>query len=86
MTLRPIAVFLVMALGAAPVAAQERMTPELLWKLKRVSDPQPNPAIAGHLLYTVRESDLAKNKGTSQVMFRDVKSCLLYTSPSPRDS
>lgn len=42
------------------------MTPELLWKLDRVSDPQVS-SDGKSLLYTVRKYDLRANSGRSQV-------------------
>ncbi|MBK8977536.1 MAG: S9 family peptidase [Planctomycetes bacterium] len=55
----------------SPVSAQQRMTPELLWKLGRVSDVQVQPGGA-RLLYTVRRYELAQNRGESQVFELDL--------------
>jgi len=51
---------------------QDRLTPELLWKLGRVSDPQLSPD-GRHLLYAVRTYDLEANKGTTQIFLRDLR-------------
>lgn len=63
---------LVSVFATGLVSAQDRLTPELLWKLKRVSDPDAHPT-RGDVLVTVRENDLAKNKGVSQVVLFDEK-------------
>ncbi|MEE2886695.1 MAG: prolyl oligopeptidase family serine peptidase, partial [Planctomycetota bacterium] len=52
------------------LAAQDRMTPELLWKLGRVSDPQVSVEGA-RLLYSIRTYDLEQNSGRSQVFLMD---------------
>ena len=50
----------------ATVGAQNRLTPEMLWRLNRVSDPRVS--IDGKfLLYTVRRYDLKANTGRSQI-------------------
>ena len=48
-----------------------RLTPELLWKLGRVSDPQLSPD-GRSLLYTVRTYDLEANAGSSQIFMRQL--------------
>ena len=54
--------FLCAALLVLPCAlvGQHRMTPEMLWKLHRVSDPQISED-GKFLLYTVRRYDLKQN-------------------------
>jgi dipeptidyl aminopeptidase/acylaminoacyl peptidase len=52
---------------AAGLAAQERLTPELLWQLRGVSDPQPSPD-ERWLLYHVRTTELRDNKSTTQLV------------------
>ncbi|MCE2787715.1 MAG: prolyl oligopeptidase family serine peptidase [Bacteroidota bacterium] len=46
--------------------AQERLTPEMLWKFGRVSNPQLAPD-AKQILFEVKKYDLAANKGTNIV-------------------
>ncbi len=72
MTLRPhlFAVAIVLA-TLAPLSAQDRLTPELLWKLGRVSDVQASPD-GKALLYQVRRYDLAANSGETQVWRLDL--------------
>ncbi|MHC4514723.1 MAG: alpha/beta hydrolase family protein [Planctomycetota bacterium] len=53
-------------------AQGQRLTPELLWKLGRVGDPQLS-ADGRHLLYTVRTYDLQANKGRTQIFLRDLR-------------
>lgn len=62
---------LLLALPSLP--AQDRLTPELLWKLRRVSDPQPSPDGAS-LLFGVRTYELAENKGQTQLYLLDLES------------
>ncbi len=60
-------------LAAAPAAtAQQRMSPELLWQLGRVADPQIS-VDGSRLLYSVRRYDLAANSGRSQVYLMDLR-------------
>jgi dipeptidyl aminopeptidase/acylaminoacyl peptidase len=54
-------------------SGQNRMTPEMLWKLSRVSDPQVS-ADGNFLLFTVRKYNLAANAGRSQVYLLDLSS------------
>jgi dipeptidyl aminopeptidase/acylaminoacyl peptidase len=67
--------FLCAALLVLPCAlvGQHRMTPEMLWKLHRVSDPQISED-GKFLLYTVRRYDLKQNFGRSQVHLLDLSS------------
>jgi len=53
--------------------AQDRLTPELLWDLRRVSDPQPSPD-GRSLLYGVRTYELSANKGEAQLFLQDIGS------------
>src|SRR5687767_3213906 len=69
---RPRALAVLLAL-ACSAPAQDRLTPELLWQLARVSDPQLAPD-GNRLLYEVRTTDLAANKGTSQLFVLDLAS------------
>jgi dipeptidyl aminopeptidase/acylaminoacyl peptidase len=54
------------------VLAQDRLTPELLWKLDRVSDPQVSPD-GRAVLYHVRSYSLAENRGATHLYWRDLK-------------
>ena len=55
----------------APAAAQDVMTPELLWKLKRVSAPAVSPD-GESLVYGVRTYDIKANKGDTDLFLLDV--------------
>lgn len=52
-------------------SATDRMSPELLWKLNRVGDPQLSPD-GKKLLYHVRNYDLAANRGVTQIWLHDL--------------
>lgn len=52
-------------------AADQRMTPELLWKLGRVSGASVAPA-GEQVVWTVRHFDLAANAGTSDLMISNL--------------
>ncbi len=54
-----------------PAAAQDVMTPELLWKLKRVSAPAVSPD-GKSLVYGVRTYDVEANKGDTDLFVLDV--------------
>lgn len=58
---------------SADALGGERMTPELLWKLGRVSAPRPSPD-GKHLLFEVTHSDLAKNSSNADVHVLDLAS------------
>lgn len=49
------------------------MTPETLWKLKRISDPQLSPS-GQQLLYNLRSFDVDANKGNSDIWLYDFMS------------
>lgn len=66
--LRPLAL---LCLLPALLPAQERLTPELLWELRRVSDPQPSPD-GKWVLYAVRTHDLQANSGRSQIYVMEI--------------
>jgi dipeptidyl aminopeptidase/acylaminoacyl peptidase len=57
--------------GAASVAAQELLTPERLVALARVGELALSPD-GQHLLYTVRRTDLAANRGPAKVFLLDL--------------
>jgi len=68
----PIRALALFALSVAPLA-QERMSPELLWKLGRVGDGAVSSD--GKLVaYTVRHYELAENKGRSSIAVIDLAS------------
>jgi dipeptidyl aminopeptidase/acylaminoacyl peptidase len=56
-------VFLLLSLQSV---AQEKLTPETLWKLARVNNPQVSPD-AKTVIYEVKKYDLAANKGTNYI-------------------
>ncbi|MBL8896374.1 MAG: S9 family peptidase [Planctomycetes bacterium] len=55
----------------APLGAQERLTPELLWKLGRVTAPRVSPDGA-HLVYEITRYDIPANKGNSDLWLQRV--------------
>lgn len=57
---------LLLICSALTASAQEKVTPELLWKLGRVSDPQLSPD-GMTVLYNVRSYSVSDNKGQSDV-------------------
>lgn len=59
-------VFYLLLLVSTNLFAQERLTPEMLWKFGRVANPQLSPD-AKNLLYEVKKYDLAANKGINNV-------------------
>lgn len=56
-------------LSSVAAVAQERLTPELLWKLRRVGAPAVSPS-GEHVLYSVRTYDLEANSGQSHLYLR----------------
>ena len=66
----PILLVLLAALCGGFLPAQDRLTPEMLFALKRVSDPQLSPD-GKHLLFNQREYDLAANRGRGQIWMLD---------------
>ncbi|MCC6384664.1 MAG: S9 family peptidase [Bacteroidia bacterium] len=52
--------------------SQTVYTPELLWKLKRISDHSLSPD-GSKVVYTVRSFDLAANKGNTDIRLLDIK-------------
>lgn len=55
------------------VIAQKTLTPELLWKLNRVSGGTVSPD-GNYLLYSQRSFDMAENKGNTDLFVIDLKS------------
>ncbi len=64
---------LILLAAATPSSAGRRMTPELLWKLGRLSGSALSPD-GKSIAYVVRRYDLAKNKGRSHLMLMDSSS------------
>src|SRR5215211_1937081 len=64
-------IFLLLFLAPCIAFAQNKFTPELLWKLGRVSEPQLSPD-GKYVLYTVKRYDLSTNKGNSDIWRMDV--------------
>src|ERR1039457_5229036 len=64
-TVKFIIITLLMALFINPFNAQN-MTPETLWKMGRVSDPQLSPD-GKVLVYNIRNYSLEANKGHSDI-------------------
>lgn len=54
------------------VKAQEKLTPELLWKLKRLSNASISPD-GQQVLYEVRQYNLEENKSTNYIMIVPTK-------------
>lgn len=69
--MRILALLLVPALAAAPAEAGQRLTPELLWKMGRVSDPQVSPD-GKRVVFTITRYDLAKNEGNADLYLLDL--------------
>ncbi|MHC5066306.1 MAG: prolyl oligopeptidase family serine peptidase [Planctomycetota bacterium] len=65
--------------------AQERMSPELLWQLQRISDPQLSPD-GKKLLYHQRSYDLKANSGRTQIVLMDLASGDTKTLSRPGSS
>ncbi len=68
-----------------PALAQERMSPELLWQLQRISDPQLSPD-GKRLLYHQRSYDLSGNAGRTQIVILDLASGESKTLSRPGSS
>lgn len=54
------------------ISAQNVMTPELLWKLKRISGGVVS-SDGNYVLYTQRSFDITENKGNTEIFVFDVK-------------
>jgi hypothetical protein len=59
---KKIALLLTISIFCLSVYAQNRMTPELLWDLKRVGNIQVSPDNST-ILFSIKTYDLNKNKG-----------------------
>jgi dipeptidyl aminopeptidase/acylaminoacyl peptidase len=55
------------------IAKADWLTPELLWKLGRVSDPQISPD-GSKAVYNIRRYDVASNKGNTDIWIYDYSS------------
>lgn len=64
-------IFFLLFLVPGIIFSQNKLTPELLWKLGRVSDPQLSPD-GKYVLYIVKMYDLPTNKGNSDIWRMDV--------------
>lgn len=64
-------------------ATADWLTPEMLWQLGRVSDPQLSPD-GSQVLYNIRTYDVPKNKGNSDIWLYDFKTKTTY--PIAKDS
>jgi len=60
-------IYIFLLSGIATFAQQEKLTPELLWKLGRVNNPQVSPDTKT-VMYEVKNYDLAANKGTNHIL------------------
>ncbi|UKJ05900.1 S9 family peptidase [Solitalea lacus] len=58
-------------LASSQMMAQNRLTPELLMKLGRVSEPRVSPD-GKSVIYNVRNMDIAANKGNSDIFIVDI--------------
>ncbi len=58
--------FLLILIVSVPAISQNRMTPELLWKLKRVGNIQVSPDKT-QILFSLKSYDLKKNNGSSDL-------------------
>ena len=83
MKTKQIIVFCLSLVLTESIAAQQNLTPESLWKLGRVSDPQLSPN-GDRVLYSVNTYSLSANKGNSDVWVYDLKKNL--ASPLSADS
>jgi dipeptidyl aminopeptidase/acylaminoacyl peptidase len=61
----------VLSLPLGGAWAQDRLTPEALWSLRRVGEPALSPD-GRWLAYAVRTTDVAANSGTTQVFVLDL--------------
>ncbi len=67
------AILSVFLLAAATAGAQQALTPESLWHLKRVSDPQVSPD-GKYVLYTVRTYSIPENAGQADIYLMETAS------------
>lgn len=71
-----ILVFCLVLLALTYVSAQQILTPESLWKLGRVADPQVSPT-GDKVLYSIRTYNLATNKGNTDIWMYDIRKNLV---------
>jgi len=72
--------FVAAAAALLPLAAQERLTPEGLWRLQRLSDLGLSPD-GRHLAFVVKTTDLEANASTGRVLVLDLE----HADRPPRD-
>jgi dipeptidyl aminopeptidase/acylaminoacyl peptidase len=56
----------------SPSSAQDRLTPELLWQLKRVSGPAVSPD-GSQFVYGIRQYDIEANRGSTDLWIMSVE-------------
>jgi dipeptidyl aminopeptidase/acylaminoacyl peptidase len=66
----PLAAIITLGISAGTLA-QDRMTPELLWQLRRVSPPAVSPDGA-QFVYGIREYDIQQNRGNTDLYIMSV--------------
>src|SRR5436190_515605 len=66
-------VFVIAIVFAKPAISQDRMYPELLWKLGRISEPQLS-SDGKECLYNIRSYSLELNKGNSDIWKVNIQS------------
>ena len=71
-----ILVFCLVLLASTYIPAQQILTPESLWKLGRVADPQVSPT-GDKVLYSIRTYNLATNKGNTDIWMYDIRKNLV---------
>lgn len=64
-------ILLLFAWTTTVVWGQSLLTPELLWKMGRVSDPRLSPD-GSKVVYGIRRTDLSANKGNSDLWLLDM--------------
>ncbi|MFT6814401.1 MAG: dipeptidyl aminopeptidase/acylaminoacyl peptidase [Sphingobacteriales bacterium] len=70
--MKKISILFVVFFSIFAIQAQNKLTPELLWKLKRVSEHAISPD-GQFVVYSVKEYDLSENKGVSQLYLSDTR-------------
>lgn len=73
-------ILLIVGLGVAPLFGQNVLTPELLWKIGRVSDPQVSPS-GNQVLFGVTYYNLTANKGNRDLYVMDLQAGKSKKSP-----
>lgn len=80
-------ILVLLLLFGVAVSAQDKYTPELLWKLGRVSSPQVSPD-GKEVIYTIRRYKLELNKGNTDIYKVSVSggSAIQLTSDSTNET